>query len=344
MNSLVFSKFYPAEITNDDVSETLSDLIEKSSKMVIATGYISYDSIVKIKSLIEKNIGIIEEVKIFVGMHYLSGFTKKQYNSCIELNEFLQDKSLGGLYVSPSINFHGKTYGFVDSHGMYTGLIGSANLSSLISEKLAYETMLIAVNNDIAKEIYDKNIVLISKLGKNINDVPAIKEEDFIKEKTDLSKIPGIEKVSDSELRKILSQSSKYIFRIPTKPEEKSHLNACYAKGRKTPDDRQWYEVEVMPSVRITMLEGYPKGKDFEVITDEGWRFKCFTGGGGETKKNLRSKDGLSKLGRALKGKLVDSGCLEVGQKVTREVLEKYGSDIIVLRSTDDPDLWILEF
>lgn len=169
MNSLVFSNFYPAKITDKSVNDVLLELIEKSSKIIIASGYISNDAMVEIYRIVEDDIDRIQELSIFIGMHYIEGFTKNQYYSCIKLNRLLLEKGIGGVYVSPTMKFHGKIYSFISNNGEHTGLIGSANLSSFIKNiERTYETMFIAENDKIAKDIYEKNLKLFEELGVRV--------------------------------------------------------------------------------------------------------------------------------------------------------------------------------
>jgi len=78
------------------------------------------------------------------------------------------------------------------------------------------------------------------------------------------------------------------------------------------------------------------------VITDDGWQFQCKTSG--DFSKNFRSENDLQILGKWIKGKLENSGALEVGDLVTEETLRQYGNDTITLRSTSLPNTWLLSF
>ena len=341
MSSLVFSNFYPAKITESDINKVLLDLIKQSSRIIIASGYISNDAMVEINKIVENNTDKIKELSIFIGMHYIEGFTKQQYYSCVKLNELLISKNIGGIYVSPTMKFHGKIYSFVSEEGIHTSLIGSANLSSFIQNlERTYETMLIAKDDELAKDIYDKNQKIFDKLGVRIDRAEAIQEEDFIKSRIDLSSFDNVSKIDQTEISKILDQDSEYCFKVEVKTEEKSNLNAFFGKGIEVP--RPWYEVEIVVSNRVTTLPGYPKDKTFKVVTMDGWVFECKTQG--DYSKNLRSTVSLSILGKWLKGHLEMSGCLKTGEMVTDQVLSDYGRNHLTLRSTSQPDLWIMEF
>lgn len=347
MSSLVFSNFYPAKITESDINKVLLDLIKESSRIIIASGYISNDAMVEINKIVENNTDKIKELSIFIGMHYIEGFTKQQYYSCVKLNELLISKNVGGIYVSPTMKFHGKIYSFVSEEGIHTSLIGSANLSSFIQNlERTYETMLIAKDDKLAKDIYDKNQKIFDKLGVRIDIAKAIQEEDFIKSRIDLSSFDNVSKIDQTEVSKILDQDSEYCFEVEVKTEEKSNLNAFFGKGRVNKRGfevpRPWYEVEIVVSNRVTTLPGYPKDKAFKVVTMDGWVFECKTQG--DYSKNLRSTVSLSILGKWLKGHLEMSGYLKTGEMVTDQVLSDYGRNHLTLRSTSQPDLWIMEF
>lgn len=347
MNNFVFSNYFPAELTKWSVQKVLLDLIRESSEIIIASGYISNDAVVELLNIVENNYEKVDELTLFVGMHYLEGFTRQQYYSLLKLNNFLQKNNKGAIYISQSVKFHGKLYSFLTNEGKQKGLIGSANLSSFIqSLERTYETMLLFDSNQEAKELKQRTLEVIEKLGTKIDDIPELSEEDFRKVELDLSDYVGVSKVNKSELDELINQESTYEFKIPLKTEPKSNLNVFFGKGRVNQRGfvlpRPWYEVEIIVGNEITKLDGYPKDKMFRVITSDGWEFECKTQG--DYAKNFRSTKSLSILGKWIKGKLENAGCLETGQMVTDEVLECYGRNTMTLCSTNKADLWILEF
>lgn len=139
----------------------------------------------------------------------------------------------------------------------------------------------------------------------------------------------------------------------PIKPYEvspQSNLNAFFGKGREAKNGlvkpRHWYEVELIVPKNITEQNGYPKAKTddaiFDVITDDGWSFKCKVSG--DYSKNFRSEGDLKILGKWLKGRLENAGVLKVGDPVTKETLELYGRDTFTLTKTIRPGIWYLDF
>jgi hypothetical protein len=166
---------------------------------------------------------------------------------------------------------------------------------------------------------------------------------------------PAVQKCGPGEFMSTIQHwsSPKYVFRLPLKPEEKSNLNVFFGKGRSNINrtrekPRSWYEVEIIVPSDILAAEGYPREKEFNVITDDRLKFRCKTSG--SNSKNFRSAEGgrgdgnLRILGRWLKDRLVEAGTLKAGDRVTEEKLQTYGRNTMDLISTDNPDLWLLDF
>ncbi len=94
-------------------------------------------------------------------------------------------------------------------------------------------------------------------------------------------------------------------------------LMLFFGKGREAKNGlvkpRHWYEVELIVPKNITEQNGYPKAKTddaiFDVITDDGWSFKCKVSG--DYSKNFRSEGDLKILGKWLKRTIRECGCFE---------------------------------
>ena len=56
---------------------------------------------------------------MLIGMNYLDGFTRIQYEAIKDLSSFLFDNKIGKVYVSKMAYFHGKMYSF-DKEGFNT--------------------------------------------------------------------------------------------------------------------------------------------------------------------------------------------------------------------------------
>lgn len=341
---LVFSNFAPAKITNKSLQDTWLKLFKSADEVLIATGYISNDSIEDLHSTLQQNPDFIKNIQILVGMHYLEGFTKLQYDSLVKLHKFLINNNRGAVYISQFMKFHGKLYSFKTNEKV-DSLIGSANFSCFSNSlERTYETMLHVEEKIVANAIYDDIKKTIHAIGTFISDAPIPSK--FILHNLHLDEHLGVEKVSPEKVKKLFNKTSEYNFEIPVKPTGKSNVNAYLGRGRKDKRGfiipRSWYEVELIVSNTTTSLKGYPFKQSFSVITDDGWKFKCKTSG--DFSKNLRSEDDLKVLGKWIKGRLEINGCLKTGQKITTDILLEYGNNIIDLRSTDDPSLWLLSF
>lgn len=139
-------------------------------------------------------------------------------------------------------------------------------------------------------------------------------------------------------------------YSIELKDTPRSNLNVFFGKGRLQPNGiirpRHWYEVEIIVSKQVTSLPGYPQSQTdsatFDVVTDDGWRFKCKVSG--DYSKNFRSADDLQILGKWIKGRLEQSGALNVGDLVTKETYDRYGNNSITLSKTKEQGVWLLEF
>ena len=157
------------------------------------------------------------------------------------------------------------------------------------------------------------------------------------------------------EIINIVSSTTGIEFDIPIKPYEdapKSNVNAYFGKGRVNQrgfvQPRHWYEVEIIVPKSITDNVNYPKAGYPEtesiitVYTDDCWKFDCKISG--TNSKNFRSCDDLKILGKWIKGRLENSGILEVGKPLTQDMLTAYGRNSIKMRGTKDPKIWYLDF
>lgn len=346
--SAVFSNFYPAKITQQNLSSVWMDLFKSADEVLMATGYVSNDAVLELHKILELNHRI-EHIDLLVGMHYLEGFTQTQYNSLCELHDFLQAEKRGSVYVSPFTKFHGKMYSFKRKEQV-DGLIGSANLTCFWDKtERTYETMFHLDEVQAATQLRNDIQQVIRHLGMPINqaDEPTIVATHNIY----LEQCLGVEKVDKDKVAELFRLPAQYQFVIPAKTETKSNLNCFFGKGRYKRgfvNPRPWYEVELIVSSTITKQDGYPCNQTFTVITDDGWSFPCYSSPKNTNKKlsteNLRSYKDLKTLGKWIKGRLEASGCLKTGEMITDETLEKYGNNQFEFRSTDNPDVWLLSF
>lgn len=338
---LLLSNYQPARFQNRTTQKVWIENLSKAEQIRIATGFISSDSLIELKKIVEVN----EKPKIdmLIGMHYFDGFTQQQYDAALALNDTLQNKNRGAVYLSNAIKFHGKLYSFNTSNQCFGAIIGSSNLSSIVdSAYRTYETD--CYFNGYEATTIDNSIQsLFSKLGKIITNIPDVK---ILNNNDLLENHYGVNKIQPQELTQIWASKTAIAFDIPMKIEAKSNLNVYFGKGRVNQRGfimpRPWYEVEIIIPVSITRQPYFPVKKTFNVVTNDGWRFECKTTG--DYGKNFRSSDDLLILGKWIKGKLEQSGALTMGNPVTENVLQKYGRSSLKLTATTDPSLWLMEF
>ncbi|MDC0999410.1 NgoFVII family restriction endonuclease, partial [Alphaproteobacteria bacterium] len=139
----------------------------------------------------------------------------------------------------------------------------------------------------------------------------------------------NVNKIDPSTLKLSGTKSFEISLSRNIKNRQRSSLNTYFGKGRLnrktgvvTP--REWYEGEVIASVKETSNPLYPKGV-FEVITDDGWVFECKPQG--PNGKNLRSTNDLNVLGQWIKIKLEDKGSLVAFNPVNEKTFKHYGTD-----------------
>ncbi len=341
---LFLSNYPPAKF----VQKSFQDFFEKSlsdAEIVrIASGYISTASLTELKKIIQDNNR--PKVELLIGMHYFEGFTRTQYQAAISLANFLNSSDLGNVYVSTAFKFHGKLYSFIKSNTPYAAVVGSSNFSSLFecTERL-YEVDFLIDETKLALQIDS----VITKLYDNItDDILKIKIEHFKEFNPLLDNHDRVQRIDLETLGRVFASKAKVKFEVPIKGDEapKSNLNVFFGKGRENQRGyvlpRPWYEAELIVPSEITRQKFYPAEKEFDVFTDDGWHFKCKTSG--DYSKNFRSLDDLKILGKWLKGRLEQSGALNVGEPVTDSVLKKYGRNSFSLIGTANPDVWILDF
>ena len=90
----LFSNFPPIRTANKTFADAFYGLIPQTSKLDIAVGYVSSDSLMELKRVVELNNNI-HELNLIVGMHYFEHFTKVQYKAAMVLNDFLTENHLG---------------------------------------------------------------------------------------------------------------------------------------------------------------------------------------------------------------------------------------------------------
>jgi len=344
--SILYSKIQPLIYTNESFADAFESLLVSSDRMKLASGYISEESLKELKSILD--FYVTENKKKFcdliIGMHGREGFTRPQYEAAMSLGKFLEEYGLGSVRVCTAFKFHGKVYSFYKDNAPSASIMGSSNLSNMLESK-QWEVDYVFTDPETLAKFNTLQDDLINKATKKLLELPT--PETFKENEGLLEGHSGVEKLTAPDFETYKAEKDGLVFEIPLKAEAKSNLNTYFGKGRKQPNGavrpRPWYEVEIIVPVAITRQEGYPpSGTIFNVITDDGWKFKCNISG--QNNKNLRSEDNLRTLGRWIKGRLEAAGVLEVGKPVTDEMLNKYGRNTLTLSKTTIPETWFLDF
>lgn len=347
---LLFSNFPPLQTSRKTYQDVFEDLIKQCDVLHIASGYISNDSLVDLKTLVEANAG--PRIELCVGMHYFEGLTQAQKIAVESLDNLLKGSSLGGVYFVVNYPFHGKLASFSAGQDVIGALVGSSNLSNIASGQRQYEADYLLENGDAleAKGFLQDLMGRASAPYADLEGIQTIKPRNNL-----LEGQYGVESADSAEIASVKSGlSSGPSFEIPLKTEgaTKSNLNAFFGKGRENQQGfvlpRSWYEVELIVPKTITSQPGYPKADKeggesvFNVITDDGWKFKCKVSG--DYSKNLRSEDDLKIMGKWIKGRLENTGILKPGELVTSETLGLYGRNSLTLTKVEGSDYWYLDF
>lgn len=351
----LFSNYPPAKTKCNTFVDTFYGLIPQASKLDIAVGYVSSDSLMELKRILELNNNI-QQLNLIVGMHYFEHFTKVQYKAAMVLNEFLTNNQRGEVKLVHAFKYHGKLYSYSSDAGPFAGIIGSNNLSSIIDAGArVYDSSLLIKEKRQVCQMKDFIDSLSNTASRNIAELEI---DTFNVMNPALDGHASARKVSPIELANIITRLSDIRYEIPVKTELKSNLNCYHGKGRENTNThlvkpRHWYEVELIVPIAIRKSEHYPQGTpkgqpdtEFRVFTDDGYSFACQVNGGekGLWNKNLRSSGDLTTLGKWIKGRLENAGVLTIGNVVTDETLRAYGRKTITMTKIKDSEDWFLDF
>ena len=340
---LLLSNKFPARFPKTSSSNDIFlRYLRDSDSITMATGYISADSLIELNKTIEINHK--PKIELMIGMHYFEGFTRSQFDAALSLNKALISKALGGVFISNTSRFHGKVYYFEGKSISPAIMLGSSNLDSCLSKNpMNYETDILITERN---EVYKYNTYLKSLIASLSVPLASVTIESFVEKISLLENHYGVNKVDPMELAEVKRSLTGVVFKLPIKTETKSNINAFFGKGRVNKKGfvipRPWYEVELIVSNSMTQHKNFPYCMEFDVITDDGWRFKCKTSG--DFAKNFRSNDDLKILGKWIKGRLENANCLKIGELVSDQVLSSYGRNTIDLVKTEIDNLWYLNF
>jgi hypothetical protein len=345
----LFSNLSPMRTKMPTFTKTFYSLLPQTSQLDIAVGYITSDSLIELKKVIELNR--IEKINLTIGMHYIDNFTEVEYKTALDLNDYLCSNKCGEVRLVTSFRFHGKIYSYSNRQGAFAGIIGSNNLSSIVeSNNRVYETSILIRNEFYAKQMQQFIHDLNRTSTQNISDLDI---QHFKNANPLLENHEHVELVDTTTMARYIENRTNISFEIPIKGSEvcpQSNLNVFFGRGRVSKNGlvkpRHWYEVELIVPKTITSHPNYPKSKTdkaiFDVITDDGWKFRCKVSG--DYSKNFRSENDLKILGKWLKGRLENAGVLSVGEPVTNDILRRYGRNTFTFTKTTIPNLWYLDF
>lgn len=345
--SLIYSNYVPLETESDTYHEAFTRLLELSDRLKIASGYISADALIYLKSVVEANGGPYIELNI--GMHFFDGITKQQKEAVEELDTALRKNKLGGVFFVVTFPFHGKLISFSKRDVILGALIGSSNLTNIVKNKAnrQYEVDYLLHDADAVRvEDFISQLNIASTKAYGDLDIKIVEAANSL-----LDDQYGVVKVSPIDTTHLKFDKA---FEIPLKADgaSRSNLNTFNGKGRgnnpKFVIPRSWYEVELIVPKSITSQPGYPQcdkdgdGGVIEVITDDGWEFSCKISGGNS--KNFRSQKDLKILGKWMKGRLENCGALKTGELVNDATFEKYGRNTFTLARISGSNKWYLDF
>ena len=324
-----------SHVHTKSIQNYFNGLVNDATNFNIATGYITNDSIAALKQIVEFRQGEMS-LSLFIGMHYIEGFTELQYKAISDLSSYLKINNIGEIFLSQKALFHGKLYSFMRESKCLASFVGSSNLGSFVGTSQNNIEADLMFKEDKGKEINSYIKQITDSLGINLSDLPTITKF----RPSDIKILSGythVKEVSKDCLDSLLRSTTGQVVDIPLKTEAKSNLNTYFGKGKIKGkySPRGWYEVEIILGKNLENRSLIPTKDDgsFTVVTTDGYEFQCSTQG--DYSKNFRSDFDLKILGRWIKGQMENAGALEIGKPVTEETLEKFGKRTLRLEKTN---------
>lgn len=374
---LLYSNILPVGIEEGQatISETFVEQIADSDSVEIAVGYVSKASLEELDALVEAHH--IQHISLVIGMYYIEGMPEGTYRTALAINEKWRASGVGEIRMTRAFKYHGKLYLFLKDNLPKSAILGSANLGVIKQEAnniRQYEVSSItgqpAECNEVLRLIRKMQEPRCSANIADITDMPIIREIN-----TSLTGVDTVEQIPQTEVALYDRHKTEVSFVLPIKVPAfaerhmddgkhytKSNLNVSYAAPRSARKSRDWYETQFTVNKSITLLPGYPeKNVTFYVITDDGYTFKAHTTSDGNKQFSAVGDELI--LGRWIKGRLAAAGLVtpvndtqldrERLGMITKEMLEAYGCDTLVLTKTDQKmedeernllDVWFLSF
>lgn len=374
---LLYSNILPVGIEEGQatIAETFVEQIADSDSVEIAVGYVSKASLEELDALVETHH--IQHISLVIGMYYIEGMPEGTYRTALAINEKWRVSGVGEIRMTRAFKYHGKLYLFLKDNLPKSAILGSANLGVIKQEAnniRQYEVSSItdqpAECNEVLRLIRKMQEPRCSANIADITDMPIIREIN-----TSLTGVDTVEQIPQTEVALYDRHKTEVSFVLPIKVPAfaerhmddgkhytKSNLNVSYAAPRSARKSRDWYETQFTVNKSITLLPGYPeKNVTFYVITDDGYTFKAHTTSDGNKQFSAVGDELI--LGRWIKGRLAAAGLVtpvndtqldrdRLGM-ITKEMLEAYGCDTLVLTKTDQKmedeegnllDVWFLSF
>ena len=374
---LLYSNILPVGIEEGQatIAETFVEQIADSDSVEIAVGYVSKASLEELDALVEAHH--IQHISLVIGMYYIEGMPEGTYRTALAINEKWRVSGVGEIRMTRAFKYHGKLYLFLKDNLPKSAILGSANLGVIKQEANNIRQYEVSSITDQPAECTEV-LRLIRKMQEprcsakiaDITDMPISREIN-----TSLTGVDTVEQIPQTEVALYDRHKTEVSFVLPIKVPAfaerhmddgkhytKSNLNVSYAAPRSARKSRDWYETQFTVNKSITLLPGYPeKNVTFYVITDDGYTFKAHTTSDGNKQFSAVGDELI--LGRWIKGRLAAAGLVtpvndtqldrdRLGM-ITKEMLEAYGCDTLVLTKTDQKmedeegnllDVWFLSF
>ncbi|AAS39305.1 MULTISPECIES: restriction endonuclease PLD domain-containing protein [Bacillota] len=374
---LLYSNILPLGTSEGQqtIINCFNEQIAKSDRVEIAVGYISRVALEELDNLVEEHN--ISSICLTIGMYFIEGMPEGSYNTALEINKKWTETGIGEIKIVKAFKYHGKVYCFYKDGQPFSAIIGSANLGVIkldANNRRQYEISSVTDDATECKEIAE----FLEKLKAqncsdniaNIIGMPIVREVN-----TSLSGIDTVTQIPQTGVQLYEQHKTDVSFVLPLKVPAyderhmddgkhftKSNINVSYAAPRSKRKSRDWYETQLTVSKAITRSEGYPeKNKPFFVVTDDGYWFKAHTTSDGNKQFSAVGDELI--LGRWIKGRLAAAGLVtpvndtqaDTDRKgmITKEMLQAYGCDSLVLSKTDQKaldedgtelDVWVLSF
>lgn len=374
---LLYSNILPLGTSEGQqtIINCFNEQIAKSDRVEIAVGYISRAALEELDNLVEAHN--ISSICLTIGMYFIEGMPEGSYNTALEINKKWTETGIGEIKIVKAFKYHGKVYCFYKDGQPFSAIIGSANLGVIkldANNRRQYEISSVTDDATECKEIAE----FLEKLKAqncsdniaNIIGMPIVREVN-----TSLSGIDTVTQIPQTGVQLYEQHKTDVSFVLPLKVPAyderhmddgkhftKSNINVSYAAPRSKRKSRDWYETQLTVSKAITRSEGYPeKNKPFFVVTDDGYWFKAHTTSDGNKQFSAVGDELI--LGRWIKGRLAAAGLVtpvndtqadtDREGMITKEMLQAYGCDSLVLSKTDQKaldedgtelDVWVLSF